>query len=120
MGDRDWLADGRWFPARSGEGREYGAGVPSRRRPTEEDRLAAMRGLLGGLVRGDEVFQISAAVADLHPRDDTFPGEVFIDLAADALAQAGVKRQFPIDHEGLVDRFLPECDFRPGQSQDPL
>ena len=96
----------------SGERREYRSGVRARRRPTDEDRVAAMRGLLGGLANGDDVFQISTGLAELHPRDDTFPGEVFIDLAADALALAGVNRQFPIDHEGLVDRFLPECEFR--------
>ena len=37
---------------------------------------------------------------------------MFIDLAADALAKAGVNRQVPIDHQGLVDRLLPECEFR--------
>ena len=107
------MACGRFVVLGSeGERREYRSGVPARRLPTDEDRVAAMRGLLGGLVNGDDVFQISAAVADLHPRDNTFPGEVFIDLAADALALAGVNRQFPIDHEGLVDRFLSECEFR--------
>src|SRR5436189_105409 len=37
------------------ERREYRSGVPARRLPTDEDRVAAMHGLLGGLLNGDDV-----------------------------------------------------------------
>ena len=56
--------------------------------------------------------EIAASVAELHLRNDTFPGEVFIELAIDALDVAGAARDRPIEHSGLLERFLPECDFR--------
>jgi hypothetical protein len=55
------------------------------KRPTDEDRAEALRRLLVGLARGDDANQLSSAIADLHVRHNTFPGEVFMELAADAL-----------------------------------
>ena len=50
--------------------------------------------------------------ADLHPKNDTFPGEVYIGLASDALALAGSDRDDPIAYRSLVEDYLSECDFR--------
>ena len=44
----------------------------------------------------------------------TFPGEVFIRVAADALDWCGASRADPLPLEGLRERFLPECTFRGG------
>ena len=82
------------------------------KRPTEEDRVEAIRRLLAGLLRGDEVYDLSRAIEDLHPKNNTFPGEVFTRLAADALDLAEITAQQPIPYEGLREKFLPECDFR--------
>jgi hypothetical protein len=51
-------------------------------------------------------------LAPLHPRDNTFPGEVFLRLAADALNWCGASRVDPLPLEGLRERFLRECTFR--------
>jgi len=45
----------------------------------------------------------------LHPRNDTFPGEVFLELAADAIDEAGASREEPIEFERIRERYLPEC-----------
>ena len=84
----------------------------ARKRPTEEDRDEALRRLLSGLAAGNDVFELAAAVADLHPRYNTFPGEVFMELAADALELAGATRNDPIPYAGLRETYLPECEFR--------
>ena len=84
----------------------------ARQHPTEEDRDEALRRLLGGLAAGDDVFELTASVADLHPKHDTFPGEVFLDLAADALEVADATRNDSIPYEGLRETYLPECEFR--------
>jgi hypothetical protein len=68
--------------------------------------------LLSGLVAGDDVFDLALSVADLHPEYDTFPGEMFMDLAADALEIADATRNDPIPFEGLRETYLPECEFR--------
>lgn len=83
----------------------------ARQGPTEEDRDEALRRLLSGLAAGDDVFELAASVADLHQKYNTFPGEVFMDLAADALEIAGATRNDPISYEGLLETYLPECEF---------
>ena len=84
----------------------------AQRRPTEDDRLEAIRRLLSGLAGGADVHELTASIADLHPKNNTFPGEVFMVLAADALEVAGVTRDRPIAYEGLRETYLPECEFR--------
>ncbi|MDJ0954805.1 MAG: hypothetical protein QNJ81_14100 [Acidimicrobiia bacterium] len=81
-------------------------------RPTEEDRIEAIQRLLSGLEKGSDAHELAAAVGDLHPRTDTFPGEVFMELAADALDIAGISRDTSISYEGLREAHLPECGFR--------
>ena len=52
-----------------------------------------------------------SGLAPLHPRNDTFPGEVFLHLAADVLEWCGASQAEPLPLEGLRERFLPECAF---------
>jgi hypothetical protein len=86
--------------------------MPARKRPTPEDTMTARRVLLDGLARDADVFELVNELALLHPRDNTFPGEVFLHVAADALTQCGASRADPLPLEGLRERFLPECTFR--------
>ena len=44
----------------------------------------------------------------MHPRHNTFPGEVLLDLAAGAIDLAGATRLSPIEFDGLRDRYLPD------------
>ena len=59
--------------------------MPAKKRPTPEDTEAARSVLLDGLARDADIFGLVSELAPLHPRDKTFPGEVFLRLAADAL-----------------------------------
>ena len=83
-----------------------------RHKPTDEEGRQAVEVLLAALEAGEDIFDALDEVRPLHPRDNTFPGEVFVALAADALAEGGVSRDRPISEEGLVERYLPECEFR--------
>jgi hypothetical protein len=74
--------------------------------------MTARRALLDGLARDADIFEVLSGLEPLHPRDDTFPGEVFLGLAADALQWCGASRAEPLPLEGLRERFLPECAFR--------
>ncbi|MGH3257488.1 MAG: hypothetical protein ACRDOU_19205 [Streptosporangiaceae bacterium] len=86
--------------------------MPARKRPTPEDATTARRIVLEGLARDADLFELVAELAPLHPRDNTFPGEVFLRLAADALDWCEASRQYPLALEGIRERFLPECTFR--------
>ncbi|MGB6578106.1 MAG: hypothetical protein WBF34_09305, partial [Streptosporangiaceae bacterium] len=90
----------------------YRRNMPARKRPVAEDAAAARRVLLDGLARDADIFELVSELAPLHPRDNTFPGEVFVHLAADALNWCGPSRADPLPLEGLRGRFLPECTFR--------
>ena len=74
--------------------------------------MTARRVLLDGLARDADIFELVSELAPLHPRDNTFPGEVFLGLAADALDWCEASRADPLSLEGLRERFLPECTFR--------
>ncbi|MCP3859900.1 MAG: hypothetical protein GY704_09625, partial [Phycisphaeraceae bacterium] len=80
--------------------------------PGEQDRIEAIRCLLGGLTHGADAIEIAASIVDLHPKNDTFPGEVFLELGADVLELAQVERSNPIRFEDLCGRFPPEVEFR--------
>jgi hypothetical protein len=86
--------------------------MPVRKRLTPQDAAAARRILLDGLARDSDVSDLADELAFLHPRNDTFPGEVFLHVAADALDWCGASRAEPLALEGMRDRFLPECAFR--------
>ena len=74
--------------------------------------MTARRTLLDGLARDADIFEVLSGLAPLHPRNDTFPGEVFLHLAADALEWCEASRAEPLPLEGLRERFLPEASFR--------
>ena len=78
--------------------------------------MTARRVLLDGLARDADIFELVSELAPLHPRDNTFPGEVFVRVAADALDWCGASRADPLPLEGLRERFLPECAFRGRQT----
>ena len=90
--------------------------MPARKRPTPEDAGTARRVLLDGLARDADVWELVSELAPLHPRDDTFSGEVFLRAAADALDRCGARRADPLLLEGLRERFLPERAFRGRQN----
>jgi hypothetical protein len=90
--------------------------MPGKKRPAPEDAATARRALLDGLARDADIFEVLSGLAPLHPRNDTFPGEVFIHLAADALQWCGASRAEPLTLEGLRGRFLPEASFRGWQN----
>jgi hypothetical protein len=91
--------------------------MPARKRPTPEDTVTARQTLLDGLARDAGIFELVSELAPLHPRDNTFPGEVFLHLAADALDWCGASRSGPLALEGLREQFLPECTFRGRQNK---
>jgi hypothetical protein len=76
-----------------------------------QDAAIARQILPDRLASGIDVAEILGQLAPLHPRNNTFPGEVFLRLAADALDWAGVNRAHPVDLEGARQRFLPEVDL---------
>ena len=90
--------------------------MPARKQPSPEDAGTARRALLDGLARDADVLELVSELAPLHPRDNTFPGEVFLRAAADALDWCGARRADPLPLEGLRERFLPERAFRGWQN----
>jgi hypothetical protein len=90
--------------------------MPAKRRPTPEDAVTARRVLLDGLARDADIFQLASELAPLHPQDNTFPGEVFLRVAADALDWCRPSRADPLPLEGLRERFLPEATLRGRQN----
>jgi hypothetical protein len=90
--------------------------MPARKRPVPEDAVTARQILLAGLARDVDIVELVSELAPLHPRDNTFPGGVFLRLAAHALNWCGASRAGPMPLEGLRERFLPECTFRGRQN----
>lgn len=66
---------------------------------------------------GTDIFDALDLIGPLHPKNNTFPGEVFMRLAAQALAEGGVSPASPISQEGLIDRYLAEATFPGRQNQ---
>lgn len=91
--------------------------MPARKGPTPQDAVTARRILLDGMARGSEVPELADGLAPLHPRDDTFPGEVLLQVAADALDWCEASRADPLALEGMSQRFLPDCAFRGRQNK---
>jgi hypothetical protein len=94
----------------------YCRDMPVRKRPAPDDAVAARQTLLDGLARDPDIFELLSELAPLHPQGDTFPGEVFLYVAADALDWCGASRADPLPLEGLCERFLPERTFRGRQN----
>ena len=91
--------------------------MPARKLPTPQDAAAARRMLLDGLARDADILELMSELAPLHPRNNTFPGEVFPCLAADALEWCGASREEPLALEGIQERLLSETTFRGRQSR---
>jgi len=84
--------------------------------PVDEDYASAARLGLLGLMAGQHSDRIMEQLAALHPRNNTFPAEVLLELAAEAIEESGASPAEPIQYEGMRDRYLPEYHFR-GKSQ---
>ena len=56
--------------------------------------------------------ELARQLAPSHPRNNTFPGEVFLRIGADALDWRGASRADPVALDGRRERHLPECAFR--------
>ena len=57
--------------------------------------MTARRVLLDGLARDADGCELVSGLDPRHPRDDTFPGGVFLNVAADALSWCGASRADP-------------------------
>jgi hypothetical protein len=82
------------------------------KRPNQDAREEAIRLALGGIASGRDIHDLSGEIAPLHRRNNTFPGEVFLELAADALQLSGATREQSVEYEGIRERYLPEFEFR--------
>jgi hypothetical protein len=99
----------------------YRRDMPARKRPIPEDVVTVRRVLLDGLARDADIFELVSELAPLHPRNNTFPGEVFLHLAPDALDWCRASRADPLPLKGLRERFLPERTFRGrGKQEGPV
>lgn len=85
---------------------------PKARRSGEPEVADAARRFLVGVARGDDVASLVADAYGRHRRHDTFPGEVYLALGADALVVAGATVGEPISQDGLVSAYLPEVRFK--------
>jgi hypothetical protein len=86
--------------------------MSARKRPIPVDAVTARQTLPARLARDADIFELLSELAPLPPRDNTFPGEVFLHVAADALDWCGASRADPLPLEGLRERFLPKRPFR--------
>jgi len=63
------------------------------------------------MARNASVNDLADEVAPLNPKRNTFPAEVLLELAADALELGGIDRAHPIEFTGLREAYLPEICF---------
>jgi hypothetical protein len=82
--------------------------MAKQKRPTADDRAKAIRVALSGIADDLELGDLAALLAPLHPKNNTFPGEVMLELAADAIEESGATREQPLESEGIRKRHLPE------------
>ena len=80
--------------------------------PSDEDYEKAARLGLLGLTAGEDADSIMEQLSALHPHNKTFPAEVLLELAAEAIEESGASPADPIQYEGMRDRHLPEYHFR--------
>ena len=78
----------------------------ARRLPSDEDRLEALRRLLSGLADGADVHELTVSIAPLHPKNNTFPGEVFMVLATQWLITATEEDKTALGEAGFVSAIL--------------
>lgn len=89
--------------------------MPSKR-PTDEDAARAKALGLSAIINGFTDSDVHLELLALHPRHDTFPGELYLEMAVDVLELAAPSRDEPIEYEGLITRHLPDLKLR-GRSQ---
>jgi hypothetical protein len=100
----------------------YGLGMPAEKRATPQDTVTASQILLDGLAHDAGVSELLNQLAPLHPRDNTFPGEVFLRMAADALDRFEASRADPVILEGMRERFHRVAnpgEYAPGRRTRP-
>ena len=88
--------------------RRFG-GVPASRRPTSDDRVAVVRIVLSGVAEAMELADLAAQLVPFHPKHNTFPAEVLLQLSADAIEESGATREQPIEFADIRKCYLPEC-----------
>jgi hypothetical protein len=98
----------------------YGLIMPAVGTPAPEDAVTARRILLTGLAQEAALPDLLGELEPLHPRGNTFPGEVFLRLAADALAWSSVSPADPLPLEGIRERFTRVLRAGPGPAQAPV
>jgi hypothetical protein len=79
--------------------------------------VTARRVLLDGLARDADIVEVLSGLAPLYPRNDTFPGEVFLHLAGDALQWCGVGRAEPLPLEGCASGSCPRPPSAGGRTR---
>ena len=86
----------------------------AKREPIDVDvlRRDAQRAVLAGLARGDDPFDIMAAVAPTDVPHRFAPDVALLELAVTALDLACPAGERPLEYEGLRERNLPEIAFR--------
>jgi hypothetical protein len=84
--------------------------------PSDDDYVTVKRLGLLGLTADQNLDEVMDPLVSLHLKNNTFPAEVLLELAADAIAESGASPSEPIQYEGIRDRYLPEFSFR-GKSQ---
>ncbi len=77
----------------------------------DEDVFHAARLGLLGVIADRDLDSIMLRLRDRHPSNNTFPAEVLLELAAEAIEESGASPAEPIQYEGMRDRYLPANDF---------
>jgi hypothetical protein len=77
-------------------------------RDFEKDAAAAIRIVLRGMRADLALGALARELEPLHPRNNTFPAEVLLDLAADAIEESGASRADPLATDRIRKRLLPE------------
>jgi hypothetical protein len=90
--------------------------MATRTGPSNDEHVDAVRLVLFGLATGEDHDSIMDQLGQLHLPRDTFPAEVLLELAAEAIAESGASQAEPIGYEGIRERYLSEYEFR-GKSQ---
>ena len=76
------------------------------------NRAEVVRSVLADLSSGQEFDAIMELLAVVHPENNTFPAEVLLEMAADAIEESGATPSHPIDYERIRENYLPERVFR--------
>jgi hypothetical protein len=76
--------------------------------PSDGDESLAIGFLLRAVASGAPLADIARDLEPLHPHNNTFPGEVMLEVAADAMTVAGFSRATPVEFRGIVERHLAE------------